>query len=76
MDKQTLEEITYKRYGSVYPWPLNHIQNWRKRRAIVNKLQVFSWALYTNEQVTKKVKKCCEFLREKLGDNKYFYGDK
>lgn len=76
MDKQTLNEITYKRYGSVYPWPLNHIQNWRKRRHVVNKLKVFNWASYTNEQVVKKVRKCCATLTEKLGKNKYFYGDR
>lgn len=76
MDKQTLEEVTYKRYGSVYPWPLNHIQNLRKRNAVVRKLKVFNWASYTNEQVVKKVRKCCAFLKEKLGDNQYFYGDR
>lgn len=75
MDKQTLHEITYKRYGSVYPWPLNHIQNWRKRRHIENKLKIFNWASYTSEQVVKKVRKCCVTLTEKLGPNKYFYGD-
>lgn len=76
MDKQTLEEVTYKRYGSVYPWPLNHIQNWRKRSAVVKKLKVFNWASYTNEQVIKKVRKCCAFLKDKLGTNQYFYGDR
>lgn len=75
MDKQTLNEITYKRYGSVYPWPLNHMQNWRKRRHIENKLKIFNWASYTSEQVVKKVRKCCMTLTEKLGPNKYFYGD-
>lgn len=75
LDKQTLQEITCKRYGSVYPWPLNHIQNWRKRRHIENKLKVFNWASYTSEQVVKKVRKCCVTLTEKLGPNKYFYGD-
>lgn len=75
MDKQTLHEVTYKRYGSVYPWPLNHIQNWRKRRHIENKLKIFNWASYTSEQVVKKVRKCCSTLTEKLGPNKYFYGD-
>lgn len=76
MDKQTLEEVTYRRYGSVHPWPLNQIQNWRKRNAVVKKLKVFNWASYTNEQVVKKVRKCCAFLKEKLGDNQYFYGDR
>lgn len=76
MDKQTLEEVTYRRYGSVYPWPLNYIQNYRKRNAVVRKLKVFNWASYTNEQVVKKVRKCCVFLKEKLGDNQYFYGDR
>lgn len=76
MDKQTREEVTYKRYGSVYPCPLNYIQNWRKHRSVANKLKVFNWASYTNEQVVKKVRKCCVFLKEKLGNNQYFYGDR
>lgn len=76
MDKQTLEEVTYRRYGSVHPWPLNHIQNWRKRSAVVKKLKVFNWTSYTNEQVIKKVRKCCAFLKDKLGNNQYFYGDR
>lgn len=76
MDKQTLEEVTYKRYGSVYPRPLNYIQNWRKRNAVVRKLKVFNWASYTNEQVIKKVRKCCAFLKDKLGTNQYFYGER
>lgn len=76
MDKQTLEEVTYRRYGSVYPWPLNYIQNWHKRSAVVKKLKVFNWASYTNEQVIKKVRKCCAFLKDKLGTNHYFYGDR
>lgn len=76
MDKQTLEEVTYKRNGSVHPFPLNHIQNWRKRQHVINKLKVFNWASYTNEQVIKKVRKCCVFLKDKLGNNQYFYGDR
>lgn len=76
MDKQTREEVTYKRYGSVYPCPLNYIQNWRKHRSVANKLKIFNWSSYTNEQVVKKVRKCCVFLKEKLGDNQYFYGDR
>lgn len=75
MDEQTLNEVTYKRYGSVYPWPLSSIQCWRKRRQVINKLNVFNWASYTNEQVVKKVRKCCVTLTEKLGKNEYFYGD-
>lgn len=76
IDSQTLNETTYKRYGSVYPWPLNHLQSWRKRRHVVNKLKLFGWAKYTNEQVLKKVEKCCITLTEKLGKNLYFYGDR
>lgn len=76
IDTTTLNETTYKRYGSVYPWPLNHIQCWRKRRSVLNKLKIFGWANYTNDQVLKKVEKCCVTLSEKLGKNQYFYGDR
>jgi len=75
IDSKTLNETTYKRYGSVYPWPLNRLQSWRKRRHVVNKLTLFGWAKYTNEQVLRKVEKCCITLTEKLGKNHYFYGD-
>lgn len=43
---------------------------------MVNKLKVFGWANYTNEQVVRKVEKCCHTLSEKLGRNQYFYGDR
>ena len=76
VDKETLNQITYKRYGSVYPFPLNHIQNWRKRRQVLRKLEVFGWSEYSREKVVKKVEKCCSTLAEKLGQHHYFYGDR
>ena len=76
MDKQVLEEHTLPRNGVVYPWPLNAVQNFRKKRHFKNLLSVHGWAEYSIEEVIDKVKKCCENLTELLGDKKYFYGSK
>lgn len=75
-DQKVLEEVTYKRNGAVYPWPLNHIQNWRKRRHFLNLLDVYEWKDLHIDEVVEKVEKCCETLCERLGDKEYFYGNR
>uniref|UniRef100_A0A224Z1P7 Metaxin n=1 Tax=Rhipicephalus zambeziensis TaxID=60191 RepID=A0A224Z1P7_9ACAR len=40
---ETYYEVTKPRYGSVYPWPLNHILSFRRRRQILAKLSVCEW---------------------------------
>lgn len=74
--QETYNEVTKMRYGSVYPWPLNHILCLRKRRQIATKLAVADWQDKTLEDVMEEVQNCCGALSERLGDQKFFFGDK
>lgn len=69
-----LKEITKKRYGSVYPFPLNHIQNTRKRYAVLKQLNFYDWKNLTFDEVVDKVDKLCQSLTMKLKDKPYFFG--
>lgn len=51
-DKTTLQEVTKPRFGSVLPWPLNHVIVWQKRSQVVKKLGVLGWAHKTLDEVT------------------------
>ncbi|XP_049271762.1 metaxin-2 isoform X2 [Rhipicephalus sanguineus] len=69
-------EVTKPRYGSVYPWPLNHILSFRRRRQILAKLSVSEWSEKSLEEVFEEVQSCCAALSERLGQSNYFFGDK
>jgi len=51
-DKTTLQEVTKPRFGSVLPWPLNHIITWQKRGQVVKKLGVLGWRHKTLDEVS------------------------
>jgi metaxin len=70
-----LTEITKKRYGSVYPWPLNHVQTLRKRYAVLKQLNFYDWKHLTFDEVVDKVDKLCQSLVLKLKDKEYFFGN-
>lgn len=72
------KEITAPRNGIVFPWPLNVIQNYNKRRNALRLLRVYQWHDLNIEHVIDKVSKCCETLEYKLKespDTPFFYGD-
>jgi len=75
IDKTVLEKVTLIRNGSVFPWPLNHIQNYRKKQQVLRHLKVYEWSDITIDEVAEKVSKCCENLCEKLGDKLFTFGD-
>lgn len=74
-DDVVLNEITKKRNGSVYPFPLNIIQNFRKRRAVLKQLSFYEWKNLTFEEVVDKIDKLCQTLVLKLEEKEYFFGD-
>uniref|UniRef100_A0A1A9VKX6 Metaxin-2 n=1 Tax=Glossina austeni TaxID=7395 RepID=A0A1A9VKX6_GLOAU len=78
MLKPVYDEVTAPRNGCVFPWPLNKIQNYSKRRQAKKMLKVYQWTDMTIDDVIEKVHKCCENLQMKLGESsgRYFYGDK
>ena len=51
MDESILNEVTRPRHGSVYPWPLNNIMNWQKRRQAGKKLKALGWHKKTMDEV-------------------------
>lgn len=73
-DETVLREITKKRNGSVYNFPLNHIQNWRKRNSVLKHLQFYDFLNLTFEEIVAKVDKLCQTLCGKLGDKEFFFG--
>lgn len=75
IDKNVLEKVTLIRNGSAFPWPLNHLQNYRKKQQVLRHLKVFEWSDITVDEVAEKVSKCCENLCEKLGDKLYTFGE-
>lgn len=75
IDENVYNQITKKRYGSVYAFPLNHIQTWRKLYSVKKQLNFYDWEKLTFEEVVDKVDKLCESLVLKLGDKQYFFGE-
>nr|CAH7767848.1 unnamed protein product [Callosobruchus chinensis] len=73
VDKQTYNEVTSRRHGSVYPWPLNHVLNWEKRRQVVKKLKALDWYNKTLDDVFAELEACCEALNTRLGGKGYFF---
>jgi metaxin len=51
MDPVTYKEVTFPRYGSIYPWPLNYILTWQKRRQVIKRLTALGWANKSIEDV-------------------------
>lgn len=75
-DSSTYNSVTKARYGSVYPFPLNHFMTWQKRSQVVKKLKVLNWYNKSINDVFEDVKKCCEVLNERLDEQPFFYGNK
>lgn len=67
-------EKTVVRYGSVYPYPLNVILPWKKRREIRKHLK--DWTEKERRAVLDEVASCCTALSERLSDKEFFFGTK
>ncbi|XP_067645842.1 metaxin-2 [Eurosta solidaginis] len=78
VNKSVYEEVTAPRNGCVFPWPLNVMQNYAKRRNALRMLKVYQWNDMTIDEVIEKVEKCCETLTFKLEESPqtpFFYSD-
>lgn len=78
VDKDVLEKVTRQRNGCVYPFPLNHIQNWRKEWAVRRQLKVAeeNYLELSMDNVIERVEDLCTSLSRLLDDKLYFYGDR
>ncbi|XP_058825489.1 metaxin-2-like [Topomyia yanbarensis] len=75
VDPEVLTKVTRVRHGCVYPFPLNHIQNWRKQWAVRRQLGIAEFLNLSLEEVVYKVDKLCHTLSMRLDNQTYFYGD-
>ncbi|KAB0804790.1 hypothetical protein PPYR_01760 [Photinus pyralis] len=73
-DKETYNEVTKPRNGSVYPWPLNHLQTWTKKSHVIKRLKMMGWFSKTIDQVYHEVENCCQALADRLEGKEFFFG--
>ena len=76
LDTVTYQEVTKPRYGSVYPWPLNHLLSWQKSQEIYKKLAALGWTSKSLEEVYQEVEQCCVALNERLDNQQFFFNNK
>uniref|UniRef100_A0A2M4AV73 Putative mitochondrial outer membrane protein n=2 Tax=Anopheles triannulatus TaxID=58253 RepID=A0A2M4AV73_9DIPT len=69
------ETVTKQRNGCVYPFPLNHVQNWRKEAAVKRQLRLTEYHNADLAKVMEVVHHLCQDLSFRLGDKRYFFGD-
>ncbi|XP_041057667.1 metaxin-2 isoform X2 [Carcharodon carcharias] len=72
-DDSTSAKITRSRYGSPYPWPLNHILAYQKQWEVRRKMKAIGWAGKSLKQVLEDVDRCCQALSQRLGTQPYFF---
>jgi len=73
-DSETRSEISRPRYGSPFPWPLNHILAFRKQLDVRNHLKAVGWYGKTLEQVYEDVHIGLQALSERLSNQDFFFG--
>ncbi|XP_015265907.1 PREDICTED: metaxin-2 isoform X2 [Gekko japonicus] len=75
-DDATVQEITHPRYGSPYPWPLNHILAYQKQWEVRRKMKAIGWGSKSFDQVLEDVDQCCQALSQRLGTQPFFFNKK
>ncbi|XP_052866836.1 metaxin-2 [Anopheles cruzii] len=74
--KEVRDTVTKQRNGCVYPFPLNYVQNWRKENAIQRQLKRTEFHDADLAKVVDVVHHLLTDLSGRLGDKKYFFGDR
>ncbi|KAK9512893.1 hypothetical protein O3M35_001207 [Rhynocoris fuscipes] len=75
-DNQTYSEITKPRYGSVHPFPLNHILTYMRRKSVIKRLTALGWYEKNLDKVYEEIDRACSALSERLDKGNFFFGDK
>uniref|UniRef100_A0A182QB32 Metaxin n=1 Tax=Anopheles farauti TaxID=69004 RepID=A0A182QB32_9DIPT len=75
VDPTVRDTVTKKRNGCVFPFPLNHVQNWRKEAAVRRQLRLADYLNLDETKVVENVDQMCRELSERLGDGQYFFGN-
>ncbi|KFB46395.1 AGAP008150-PA-like protein [Anopheles sinensis] len=76
VDPEVRDTITKKRNGCVYPFPLNHVQNYRKEASVRRQLRLADRLNVSLEKVIADVDTLCQNLSTELGQQLYFFGDR
>nr|XP_018897845.1 PREDICTED: metaxin-2-like isoform X1 [Bemisia tabaci] len=71
-DPETYSKVTKKRFGSIHPFPLNHILVWKKRSATIERMKALGGKT-EQEAVLDDVDLCCQSLSDRLGDREFFF---
>ncbi|XP_039298976.1 metaxin-2 [Nilaparvata lugens] len=74
-ESSVYNEVTRPRYGSGYPWPLNTVLTYKKRKQVIKMLKPHGFYDMSINEVYKKVETCCQCLSTKLDNNNYFFGE-
>ncbi|EAA12563.4 AGAP008150-PA [Anopheles gambiae str. PEST] len=75
IDPEVRNTVTKKRNGCVFPFPLNHVQNWRKESAVRRQLRMADYLHEGIDTIMGEVDHLCQDLSSRLGDKRYFFGD-
>lgn len=75
VDSETYNEVTFPRYSSVHPWPLNYILTKQKRNAVLRRLDLLGWKKKTCAEVYEEVDNCCKALDQRLDNQTFFFGN-
>ncbi|KHN76196.1 Putative ATP-dependent RNA helicase [Toxocara canis] len=75
VEDSTYSEVTRRRYGSVYLWPLNQILPALKRREVNRHLAALEWSDKSLDAVIDAADSCFKSLSSKLAHNECFMGD-
>ncbi|XP_014283474.1 metaxin-2 isoform X3 [Halyomorpha halys] len=76
VENETYSNVTKPRYGSVHPFPLNHILSFLKRQAVTKRLNALGWYRKSLDKVYEEVERACNALSERLGKERFFFGEK
>ncbi|XP_073983536.1 metaxin-2-like isoform X2 [Rhodnius prolixus] len=74
-DNDTYTNITKPRYGSVHPFPLNHILPYSRRQTVIKRLRALGWYEKSLDKVYDEIDRACNALSERLEKADYFFGD-
>lgn len=75
-DSETYRKVTQVRNGSPYRWPLSKLIPLKKYYEVKRLLQSLGWTKKSLSEVYDSVDTCCQSLSEKLGDQRFFFGEK
>ncbi|CAH1403599.1 unnamed protein product [Nezara viridula] len=75
VENETYSNVTKPRYGSVHPFPLNHILSFLKRQSVTKRLNALGWYRKSLDKVYEEVERACNALSERLGKERFFFGE-